>query len=239
MRTWIGAYNAAKDGTDALARLLVELIELEPRLITSVLDGFAKKMEALKKEAAARSRATLPPEIEQRYRAVLPHGVGRTKPGRGDEYISRAPSGWAFVATDEIAEAGIREGDVLLLIHMDRITRAQRRAVRGTMVRVPRAAYVALIEAQDRLVYADDSWSDSWSGLPEFNPREEFFKRLASIHKRWISLGRKAEDATSKLLILRPLVEPVSQPLEAPTDDAAIFELLAEVGCRMPDERGS
>jgi hypothetical protein len=42
------------------------------------------------------------------------------------------------------------------------------------------------------------------------------------------------KDETSPLLIIRPLVAAVSWPISAGSDEAAIFELVAQVGRRMP-----
>jgi hypothetical protein len=48
--------------------------------------------------------------------------------------------------------------------------------------------------------------------------------------------SQQAKDDTGDLFILRPLHAPVSEPIRASTDDGAIFELLAQVGGRMPGE---
>jgi hypothetical protein len=50
--------------------------------------------------------------------------------------------------------------------------------------------------------------------------------------ERAARLLRRQEN--TPLLIIRPLVSPVSQPISAASDDAAIFELLAQVGCGLP-----
>lgn len=44
----------------------------------------------------------------------------------------------------------------------------------------------------------------------------------------------RGKDSTSPLIIVRPLIAPVSEPIEATSDDAALFELLASVGGKMP-----
>ena len=49
--------------------------------------------------------------------------------------------------------------------------------------------------------------------------------------RRW-GLRRKAFE--SCILHVRPLLSTVSEPITAPTDDGALFELLASLGCRMP-----
>ena len=68
---------------------------------------------------------------------------------------------------------------------------------------------------------------------PEYNTSERQLREMRKSLRR--RQGPKWKDSTSPLLIVRPLVAPVSEPIEAGSDVGALFELLKATGCRMPE----
>ncbi len=126
----------------------------------------------------------------------------------------------AWMATQAIPEAGIRPGDFLVQLHRGTLTKQDAAAIRRPFARVPRRAFQALLENIEGLeMVRQGDWSHD----------------LATYlnHKR----ARRGRDGTSPLIIFRELVAPVSEPIRATSDDAAIFELILSTGCGMPATR--
>lgn len=124
---------------------------------------------------------------------------------------------YAWVATQAIPEVGLRPGDFLVQLRRCNLTKQDAAAIRRPFERVPRRAYQALLENIENL---------------EMIRRGDWRHNLAS----YLTSGpaRRGRDDTSPLIIFRELVAPVSEPIDANSDEAAIFELLCQVGGRMP-----
>lgn len=138
----------------------------------------------------------------------------------------------AFEADADIPEAGIRAGDLVLHLSYLPMNGRQQRGIRFPLVPVPRAAFGAVIRALDDGTLRPVEAADRVGGTDEEEVRE--------IARAWLARsggGRRARTAkleTSPLRIVRDLWEPASAPVEAASDDGALFELLAQLGCRMP-----
>lgn len=145
------------------------------------------------------------------------------------------PEGWlgvVFYADQTVPGTPIRAGDYLLL------------RWGGHERRRPNNLAPALPVPRAHLAAADAAMEDG-------------SLRVIAVHKHAVWRDSDAEviaqcrakltkpqranwsDATSPLVIVRPLVAPVSEPIHATSDDAALFELLHQVGGRMPQEATS
>jgi hypothetical protein len=94
--------------------------------------------------------------------------------------------------------------------------------------RVPRAQFRAVGEALDRDVFRVLHVSfhpEHSSAAEQLAKGQEYLLRRQN--PKW-------RDSTSAVIVIRPLVAPVSEPIHATTDDAALFELLCQVGGKMP-----
>ena len=69
----------------------------------------------------------------------------------------------------------------------------------------------------------------SWDHDAEESLR--IFRKYLGCHQ-----ALQASDATSPVMIIRPLRSPVGEPIAALSDDAALFELIHSAGGRMPKE---
>lgn len=181
---------------------------------------------------------------------ALEWGPGRTRESRGkkeklgmaphperDPALSRlwttlpgGPDGRvtyrAFLATTGIPDVGAREGDFILELWNGTrpgVPRDARSFLRGTLTQIPRKGFPALAQGLAHLRFLESSWRES--------PR---------VALRWLSsyLNRKnvlrGRDDTSPFFVLRPFGTAVSEPIQAESDGAALFELLWQVGCRLP-----
>ena len=95
-------------------------------------------------------------------------------------------------------------------------------------LRVPRAQFSDVAEALShgeslRILHLD---------FVEHSSAEKSLRRMNEYLSR--QQNPKWKDSTSRVIVIRPLVAPVSDPIQATTDDGALFELLAQVGGRMP-----
>ena len=112
----------------------------------------------------------------------------------------------------------MREGDYLTFGRDSH----QPAAVGARSMRVPRAQLMAVADHFDtiRVLHLD------------FNPRYRTAAQTLERVQRylWCRQNPKWRDDTSRLVVIRPLVAPVGQPVRASTDHEAIFELLYQVG---------
>jgi hypothetical protein len=136
---------------------------------------------------------------------------------------SRRPSYIALEATAAIPAAGIVAGDLLMYS-----TQAPRKGhvIRARMERVPRNLFGTIAEAPGLRFVENTYFRGDEHGL-------EYVRKLlrrAARNNRLLS----ASDASSPLRILRVPMEQVIEPVHALSDDGAIFELLCDVGCRLP-----
>ncbi len=183
--------------------------------------------------ALERSKKTACPETERlrrRLRALVPHPplAFPPKPVVGSE---RAPIiGWdvrahqvAFVATQNIGGTVVRAGDFLLSPSGRK--NKEPKHLRGKVLRVPRSQLgkvAANFDTLEVLEVSTDGSGDRDFMVPVIK------KELATPQRRgWL-------DATSPLIVVRDLTEVASSAITADSDDAALFELLSQVGGRMP-----
>jgi hypothetical protein len=130
-----------------------------------------------------------------------------------------------LLATALIPGTPVRAGDFLTFStgHSQRTDPDVNGAV---VLRVPRAQLPTVEEHFDALRVLH----------VQFNP--EYSSAHARLREMRTYLARRPnprwKDSTSPLVIVRPLVAPVSEPIHATSDDAALFELLCQVGGRMP-----
>lgn len=131
-------------------------------------------------------------------------------------------------ATRSIPGTIVQEGDFLTFS----TGREQRKDpdVQGAVaLRVPRAQLPTISEHFDEAIRILHI---------HFRPDFEWSTAKGELGKMRSYLGRKQnprwKDSTCPLIVIRPLVAPVTEPIEAASDDVAIFELLYSVGGRMP-----
>ncbi len=130
--------------------------------------------------------------------------------------------GLVFHATSPVSGTPVRAGDFLVW-DKKRFTRRDPRMVAAVAIRVPRAQLATV-----------DAAIDVGAVRPIRIPSD---RRLTTREAR-LDHARRAlrrpqrpewRDASSPLIIVRPLVSPVSEPIEADSDQGALFELLAQV----------
>jgi len=130
-----------------------------------------------------------------------------------------------FHATENVPETPVQAGDYLVYIHYAR-DRADPTASRAHVTQVPRAQLGTIGEHFDTL--------KPISIFP--HPTGGRLGALSRV-RRYLGRAQRPSwrDDTSPLFVLRPMVSPVVEPIQARSDDAAIFELLCQVGGRMPE----
>jgi hypothetical protein len=155
-----------------------------------------------------------------RLRRMVPSGLGSTWMDM-EERRNRLPAS-AFVARQAIPAASIRAGDIVVQTPYARgWTAEERRHVRGVLLPVPKSALTSVLEHVDALELVDSAW-----------------ERRAAVEELAVGLGHHVHGRSSgptPLAIIRPAERSdASEPVTAQSDDGAIFELLAQVGCSMP-----
>lgn len=134
--------------------------------------------------------------------------------------------GVVFHAEAAVPGTRIRPGDFVLLLRAgtERKVEASGPAI---VSRVPRAQLAAADGGMEdgRLRPIHTSKIGAWA--PETVVRVCRTKLAKPQRPNW-------KDSTSPLIIVRPLVATVSAPIQATSDEAALFELLHQVGGRMP-----
>jgi len=123
-----------------------------------------------------------------------------------------------LAAGSDIPGTIVRGGDVLLVRHR-LYDRSMVDATGALVLRVPRSQLRTVEEHFDRLRVAHTTDPDGIGAARQRLRRKS---------------GPKAREDTGVLFLLRPLVSPVSRPVVAASDAGALFELLAQVGGRMP-----
>jgi hypothetical protein len=122
----------------------------------------------------------------------------------------------AFVATRAVPCIGLRKGEVLINIQWNSVIKLgpkHREKISGQVHRVPRHLYQDLAREVDALQQVGEGFLGP-EGLRSYLRNGK---------------AQKGRDATSRILILRPLISPVSEPIQATSDDEAVFELLYQV----------
>lgn len=151
-------------------------------------------------------------------------GIGDKAPQPPEDTPSHPPlpagletssDAWIFRAREDIPDAGVRCGDYLLWHWRKFDVKAGRALVR----RIPRAQIRSVGLAYDSLTLIRRCMRN-----PPDLVRRSLCRRQSP---KW-------SDASSPLVIVRPLVAPVSSPIQAPSDAAALFELITQAGGRMP-----
>jgi hypothetical protein len=155
---------------------------------------------------------------------LVPGGLASSGGGRTDERIH----GSAFFVKSAIPSTPIAEGDILLHLCSRKISPAKRATLHGYAKRVSRWHFPEIIAHTEALECLFTSWY--W----HTEPHADLVATLNRIWKQMRARGINPPDGTSPLLLLRLQPEPVTQPIEAASDDAALFELLAQVRCRLP-----
>lgn len=152
-------------------------------------------------------------------RALIPEGPCKEESGSLLWYD-------AFYATKVIDGTPIREGDFLLYAkYSGRFRGEELSAIRGSVVRVSRSLFPEIARQVESLAFIESSSESGGEWC-----RDRFRKYLGN------SAALRAADATSPVLIVRPLRSPIGELIHASSDDSALFELIYSTGGRMPGE---
>ncbi|GMV08004.1 MAG: hypothetical protein AMXMBFR53_42790 [Gemmatimonadota bacterium] len=148
----------------------------------------------------------------------------------------------AHVATGDIPGTMIRAGDVVVLDATEGEDPGKWVRQGCVWQRLPCSELDALHRAMEATYAADYTafFERPWALLPVMDG-DWLLEYLADPDGEWLQeyIGLPvASGGGSRVIVVRPLRSPVSQPVEATTDDGALFELLAQVGGRMPSEGG-
>lgn len=83
--------------------------------------------------------------------------------------------------------------------------------------------FESLVGGEENLLGRETKWGWRKRGLLDF------------LHHaaKW---GRRLSDFYHRLFLLKPVLEEVSDPIEAPHEEGALFKLISEAGGRMPEE---
>lgn len=130
--------------------------------------------------------------------------------------------GFVFHATGSVPGTPVQPGDFLVW-EKERFTKRNPRMLAATAIRVPRAQ-LALVEAGISSGDVRPIRIPPDRRLTTREARLDYARRALRRPQRpeWL-------DASSPLIIVRPLVSPVSEPIEADSDEGALFELLGQV----------
>lgn len=128
-----------------------------------------------------------------------------------------------WIATGDVPGTPVREGDVLVNL-TGGLEKVRRLPPRTRAIQVPRELYPAVTEHPQaiRAGGCNLSWSTT----------SDLLKSLAKSHGH----AGRARPESAPLIILRRLTSAASEPIRAPTDAGAIFELIHDAGGRMPVE---
>jgi hypothetical protein len=135
--------------------------------------------------------------------------------------------GWPFravlVATEPVPALAIKAWDVVLVAGRRDVGAARLGSIRGRRSVLAEESVPALLKHMGalRLVLLFGA-----SPLPGGNEMSGLAAALRRVH----ALSRRPE---SLVHVVRPW-RTTAQPIDAPSDDAALFELLASVGCTLP-----
>ena len=133
--------------------------------------------------------------------------------------------GEAWLATRTISGTPVRRGDILIAsaIHRSRARRQEVcRAIRGAWEEVPRAGFRAILASLDHLEYI----MGTWDNFPSVARPKEFWSRLPRYVHIAERNGNWNPKAPSPLIVIH---NPVSRPVRADNDAAAIEALLRDV----------
>lgn len=135
----------------------------------------------------------------------------------------------ACVAEADVPGTQIRAGDVVIYdAHLDAVVRHA--SHRYPLPRREYAAFRRAVEA-GTVPVVSGGFEEGQPARPE-RGAERLLAYLAQPG------ARRGRDETSRIYVARPLRSPVSTVIAASSDDAALFELLAQVGGRLPAEDG-
>ena len=167
------------------------------------------------------SEHTMDPSALGALHRAIPGGLGTTWSTAGvRDNLGSALYGSAFYATAAIPGTDIEKGSLVVHAHRSTMTREHLTAIKGKMTRIPRSHFSLISEHIDSLRLIESSWDDT--------------PKLGRYLRHRCALS--GNDATSRILLVKPIGSAVSEPIEADSDAAALFELIASVGSRIPEE---
>lgn len=134
--------------------------------------------------------------------------------------------GRVFFAYEPIAGTNIDSGDLILLRRdLDGLT------IRGRVTPLTRGDYEQI------KAYLSGNPSDPPADISPFGAVDYYFhslERYFGDRRRW---GLRAKPWQPRAFVVKPMLPERTEPIEAASDAAAIFELLSQVGGRMPTTR--
>lgn len=174
----------------------------------------------------AETVAPEPQPIDEIVMRALPRGLR----AYGD-FSNSDPRGAVFVADAAIVGTPVVAGDLVFLreaIASKGMPKAERAAICGALIQMKRSVAPLLADAIDAGVLR--------RALDSGHHYDRDATWLRRNHARYVNAGSKWSDTTSPLYIIRPWRSPISAPIEAASDDAALFELVVSAGGRLTSD---
>ena len=222
----------------ALQRIHEALLDVMPmgkQTLASVLECTAKMVEYMVKKApeSAPDDSQDIPELPAEHRRAL------AAVGDGGHPQS------IYVLTVDVPELDIRTGDVLVRAYSLKVFPKMHGRVR----------YLSLEDYEVLRSVAEGSYLESFAPLssyertlragmgdtlylpaPEHQWRKEGLHRFLTNRNKW---GKRLKAWEPRLAVVRPPWETLTEPIQASSDDGALFELLHQVGGLMPGQEVS
>jgi hypothetical protein len=171
---------------------------------------------------------------------LIPGGIGRIgRPESKGWLDDERWCGRVFRATRGIDGAPVRANDLILFNPSHQLTADDRAAMHGYVAPVPRACFPAIVENLAALVWVTDSWAGRYENEDPKEPYDRLRKGLKLAYRATKRRDAVCDNRTSSLLILREHAPAVSVPVQAATDNEALFHLLGHVGGKLPSQRGA
>jgi len=169
----------------------------------------------------ARAREGFPARFALRASVPIGHHV------RAGDYLvlirEGFPARFALRASVPIGHH-VRAGDYLVLMSHQPRAGDFAGVRRASIHQLPRSAFAAIAAAVDTFTVADNPWQDIGR-----HPWEALLSHVRMSRAR----HPNATTRSSRLFVLRPVLEDVSEPIKAGSDQAALFELIASAGGRL------
>ena len=150
----------------------------------------------------------------------------------------------AHIVERDIPEVGIKAGDVVVYAYGPEFPEMGGRvrflsmddyaALKAATLESYRETFAPLTDSERKMRFGllDNSRNHRWVMWPENQWQMEDLYKFLKCANKW---GKKLKVWHSRLAVIRSGRSPVSEPVHASSDDAALFELIYSTGGRMPE----